>query len=354
MVWRLGLIYFLSFLLFTHLYSQGPSFYFRGEVYPSFVWITQKNKKVREHFREKELANILISYVIGGSKGISRESKRRHQALNLQHLWSPSGIHFCALMVWIFPFFWWLKRKSKRYYFIVSLIFWALPFLLPGYYAIKRICLLKIAHLLEQRLPFHLDFFILYLAIMFGDFLFGTYHYAPLSFAYSFLFLGILIASDKGPPLFLGLNFLGGQLLANFFSAKSLTLTGFIWGQILTTLFSFFFPFYFLGYWFSGWIPYSWVEWTCHLYQKWLALAADFAWRTGTYYSSLNLLLAMGLIMIPLRLRKKLILLALLLLFHSDPCSEQTIQRKFHNHKWNRVLDAHLVRKAKGPEVLLK
>ncbi|MEI8348243.1 MAG: hypothetical protein WCG27_12305 [Pseudomonadota bacterium] len=324
MAFKLGLIYFLSFILLSWIYHQGPEgMYGIGEVYPSFPLIEKKNQELRDHFKRKELANLLISYAIGGSKGVSKDCKTEHRALNLVHLFSPSGVHFTALMIWTLPFLWLLKRRSRKLHWLASVFLWVIPLFLPGYYAIKRICFLRIGHLLSSSLPFRPDQVTLFLIIFILDFLLGTYRYSPLSFVYSFLFLGILFALNAAPKLLLSFAFLGGQFIGSFFSLTTLTVAGFLWGQLLTALFTLFFPVLFFGYWLPMIFPYSWTEKTLALYEFLVSWAANFSLKTGEYYSSINLLLVTFLLFFPF-FRYKLILLALLLLFHSNPCFNES------------------------------
>ena len=347
---RVAIIYVLSFILLSYIYQQGPSYIYRRKSYPDFAALAQLEQRVTRNTFNKNEAALLASYVRGGSKNLSPGQKKNHRALNLQHLWSPSGIHLAAALLWLTPLLPrpYRRRKQKlesindqQQYCITNtttnkspkirkviinliwILLYTIPWSLPGYYAIKRICLLKIAHLLLRQTPWRPDYYYFFLAIMGLDFFFGTYQSSPLSFAYSFLFLGVIVAAQNTSPFKQSMALMGGQILANYFSYQAMTLGGHFLGQILTSIFALCFPVFFISYWGQLVFDWPWAKWPIHGFNYLVEWSAALAISGGYFYPSWNILLFMAALFLP-RFPLKLILLTMLLILHSDPCFNQS------------------------------
>jgi len=328
---RLSLIYIISFILLGSIYQQDQAYLFKTKSYPVFPIFKTMEQKLNARFKDPEDVKLLMSYVCGGSKGLARPTKRAHQALNLQHLFSPSGLHLAAAYAWFLPLLPGRRagRPSGRWRGfilrrIILIILYALPWGLPGYYAIKRICLLKIIYLLIS--PFKRpDYFWFFIGLMGLDFLVGTFKASPLSFAYSFLFLGAILATRHHAPWQQAAALLGGQIITSFYAGQAVTLTGQFFGQIITVLFTLIFPFFFIGFWGNYFFDWRWIQWPLHWWKALIAACGNMAEHLGSFYPSLNILLAMAFLLAGGRRyhQLKLVVLALLLICHSDPCFNQ-------------------------------
>ncbi|MBP5296357.1 MAG: hypothetical protein J6Y94_03390 [Bacteriovoracaceae bacterium] len=366
---RLGVIYILSFILLSYIYQQGPTYSLPKKAYPKFATLQKLEQRMQQNFTHPEDAALLSSYVRGSGRDLSPRQKINHRALNLQHLWSPSGIHLAAALLWVTaclprpevhphppevspenaptnssPNFPKNQNKnltavgpppSKRNYLrlgrnLVLLLCYLLPWALPGYYAIKRICLLKILHLLIRGTPWRPDYFYFFLVVMALDFGWGTYASSPLSFAYSFLFLGILVATKDTSPLQQSAALLGGQVLANYFSYQAMTLLGHFFGQIITSIFTCCFPLFFISYWGQLFFSWPWAQWPIHWFNRLIDWSAAIAISGGYFYASGNILAFMAAIFLP-RSTVKHALLIILLILHSDPCFNQSRSKMLQN-----------------------
>jgi predicted membrane metal-binding protein len=127
------------------------------------------------------------AYFLGDKTQLSTKEKKLHQALNLQHLMTPSGLHLSSLLV-LFSF---LSKRPSFTFFILSLLSFCV-FPLSGLLSLKRMIifgLLKVNPLkkISNTICFWLTFTISYLL--------GMYFQSPLSFTLSFVFLGALLCS---------------------------------------------------------------------------------------------------------------------------------------------------------------
>ena len=346
---RLVLIYLISFGLLGYIHRQGPQYIFQSKTYPQLAIFKTMHAKLAPRFKNREDLQLLMSYTCGGSKKLSAATKRYHRALNLQHLFSPSGLHLAAAYAWILPLF--AERPGRpgrrRWWFIFKriclIILYALPWGLPGYYAIKRICLLKIAYLIVS--PFKRpDYFIFFLIMMGIDFCGGTFKQAPLSYAYSFLFLGTILATRHLAPFQQAAALLGGQIITNFFALQSVTLIGHFIGQLITVGFALCFPLFLVGFWGNYFFDWSWIQWPLKWWQHLITASGQIALNLGSFYPSLNILAAGAVMMIKvhppapaakrgrLKLRLKLGIITLLLIGHSDPCFNQSRAQTWQQH----------------------
>ena len=117
------------------------------------------------------------------------------RVLHIHHLFTPSGLHLASLL-WFFSLF-----SLKR---VALLLF--LPFVIfaDGFFAFKRVYFIRaVSELLQMKGVFiksrHVFFFVFAVEFIFRAQL------NPLSFTYSFLFLGIIYSLAKSSPsLFIG------------------------------------------------------------------------------------------------------------------------------------------------------
>jgi len=311
---RLALIYIISFILLCYLQGHQK---FSVNKTPPFV--QEKREELKSKFKNPAHVELLLSYVAGDYRRIPKDVKEAHKILGLNHLFTPSGIHLSALFILFFPLMFWLKKKNRKGHFLFGTLIYMAPFfLLPTFYAAKRISLLRLLGLWKTISPWEIPFFFLFIAAFIIDFFLGGYSASPGSWVYSFLFLGILFSCEKIPKLFIPLALLAGQILVSYFQQTPLTFIGFFLGFILTALFTPFFPIYFAYFWLSPIIPPWWGEFFIEIYLELIFFAAQLAKCSGYYFSSLPLLII--ILCLTLSLPRKLKMLSLILLFfHSEP-----------------------------------
>lgn len=215
---------------------------------------------MRFDFSSKEAANLLTSYCAGVRQGITKRVREAHQRLHLQHLSTPSGLHFSSLFLLLTPLLVYLKKKQHWWLLTIPIALCLAPLLFEGFYSIKRIGLLKAAILYCRFNKISLSSFQVFLLVFLGDFLLGTFHDSPLSFIYSFLFLGLIFASLKGPKILMLIHLFLGQILISYFQESALYPLGFFFGFLLTSVFSFLFPLFLLTFIFSPLVETSWSE----------------------------------------------------------------------------------------------
>lgn len=260
------------------------------------------------------MATLLNAFITGNKKSISPTVKKKFDRLALSHLFTPSGIHLASLYFLLLPF---LKRSKNKLVILIPLL--GLSYFFTPFHSIKRILLMKVTSVwLDQR-----DTFKVFVISFLWDFFLGTYSISPLSFSYSFLFLGIIISFQNRPKLYLPLALFGGQIITQFFTDIPLTTTGFIWNFALTSLFSFLYPFFFIIFLFPK-IPFS--EELIHLFYQFVSVSSDTAVSIGSFMATFNLIILTLYLSIGGR---KSLIVGLLLIFCSEPLLNANSQSKY-------------------------
>jgi len=257
--------------------------------------------------------SLLFAFNTGEKKQIKKNILKKYKTLQLHHLFVPSGIHFSSVMISLLPFLFFLKRFNLYLFLLVKTVISLSPFLLEGFFSLKRIGLFKTTLSIIK-----IDPFLVFLMTFFLDFLFGTYQYSHLSFIYSFLFLGIILSSNKSNLHWLPFNLLGGQIIIASLSFKSLTITGFLFSFILTSIFSFIFPVLFFSFWLGELFFFSPVLSLVSFYDQLVLLCANISLLIGSYIPSLWLLLSIIILNFPAFKGKKRLIIILIFL-HAAP-----------------------------------
>lgn len=257
--------------------------------------------------------SLLLAFNTGEKKQIKKDILKKYKILQLHHLFVPSGIHFSAVMISIAPFLLFIKKFNIYFFFLVKIALSLSPFLLDGFFSLKRIGLFKATLYIIK-----IDPFLVFLITFFLDFLFGTYQYSHLSFIYSFLFLGIILSSNKSNIHWLPFNLLGGQIIIASLSFKSLTITGFLFSFILTSIFSFIFPILFFCFWLGEIFFLSPVLSLINIYDQLVLICANISSFIGSYLPSLWLLLPIIILNFPTFKGKKRLIMILIFL-HASP-----------------------------------
>lgn len=270
--------------------------------------VFKRQQLLRFDFENKQLANLAVAYSSGHRAGLTKKMRLAHQRLHLQHLFTPSGLHFSALLFFLGPLFFWTPKRGQLFF---SLALLCLPWTLEGLYSIKRISALKMAHLLAKKMGIKISPFTLFLVVFFIDFFVGTYRDSALSFSYSFLFLGLIFASFKEARITMIASLLLGQVLVGYLNSTEVYPLGFVLGFLATSAFSVIFPFMLAGFLGAPLFSMSWLEPLVKMYMELIDLFSQlsFALEEALYPSTafvFALLLFLGLN------RKRFLLLCLL------------------------------------------
>lgn len=228
--WVVGIV-FLAFGLLTLLKLEE-----RKQFFPYFK--AQKTYKLQRFeaakkitsLKEHELLELWESMLTGRSAPVSKWIKDQYKSLGLNHLFTPSGFHLSAVMM---PF---MKLiKSKRWQFYILLLIGVGIFSMSGQGALKRMVLIK----LNQNLFGQKTGFVLALLL---DMLLGSFTDSPLSFCYSFLFLGIIYSGSS----LLFIWFFFAQSLIAYFSGDLISPLIMILSPLLNVAFALAMPLLFL------------------------------------------------------------------------------------------------------------
>lgn len=193
-------IFLLTLLKLEEQKSIVP-FYKAGRTY-KLANFEQAKKTVSKE--DLDLLELWESMLTGRSAPVARWIKDQYRDLGLNHLFTPSGFHLSAVMLPFMKFI-----KAKNWQLMLLIIIAVGVFSLTGQGALKRMVLIKI----DQNLFGQKTGFIIALLM---DILFGSFSDSPLSFCYSFLFLGIIYSGS----ILLFLWFFFAQCLIAYFSGE--------------------------------------------------------------------------------------------------------------------------------------
>ncbi|HXH75568.1 MAG TPA: hypothetical protein VNJ08_11415 [Bacteriovoracaceae bacterium] len=194
----------------------------------------QKFTEVKNNLtiRDQELLELWESVLTGRSAPLARWMKDTYATLGLQHLFTPSGFHLTAVLSPFLKF-----TSSAKVYLVILAIVGGLLFFVPGMGALKRMVLIKGAQkLTNARLGFVIALIL--------DVLWGTFQDAPLSFSYSFLFLGIIYSGARGAGLIFW--FFICQLILAHFQGNLISPLLLLWSPLLNLAFSLIMPLLFI------------------------------------------------------------------------------------------------------------
>lgn len=188
---------------------------------------------------QRKYFNLTIAFVVGDEKKGLARAKSSYKSLGLLHLFTPSGFHLQALLMCLSI----LGFKKFKRKFLFSFLF---LFLLPGFEALKRIIILKIAESYQLKFKKWVpENYYLFIIVFFIFFIAGDYVKNPLSFSLSFLFLGTIYAIKDNPRvsfIHYFTAFFAAQLLLQMFLPQEITLGHFLIGFLLGMLFNILFP----------------------------------------------------------------------------------------------------------------
>ncbi|EQC48303.1 competence protein [Bacteriovorax sp. BSW11_IV] len=223
----------------------------------SFYLLTLHAKSSGFKFQShKSKASIAHAFILGDKSAISRTQKNDLKTLGALHLLTPSGLHlssFIALLSFI------LSITNREKWKIPALIVLGIfLFSIPDFYSLKRtLAFYLLGYFLYQFKNFKNKSHLIFGVIFILDYFLGSYKYSPLSFTFSFLFLGTIIAlKDAKKWQFFSFLFLN-QVLVSYFFLQKFFILGPIFGFILTGVFGFVFPIGIIAFPFDLITPYE-------------------------------------------------------------------------------------------------
>lgn len=263
MVKQISIIYLITVIFLIHYYhftsKNGAKHYYFQSVksarnyfidYPKVI--NSKRKILNQKTNDKRNIETAIAFTFGETKKMPKKIKLAYKKLCLIHLFSPSGIHLSSIGMIIFPIILLAKKRKESIGNLLEISINSLPFIITGLYPLKRIASIRFLEILLKKINIPFSMMAIFNIIYLADFFFGTYTKSPLSFIYSYLFLGIIIAitssqkntQQKIPfmPLILSLYLFGGQIIIQYFQGKPIVPLCIFIGSFLTSIFSFVFP----------------------------------------------------------------------------------------------------------------
>lgn len=251
--------------------------------------------EVKNTFEKRELANILFAFITGNKNGISPYTKKAFKKTNLIFLFSPSGIHLAGLFLFINFFLKKIKIKWVRHFSKASIV--SSAFLLTGFDSMKRLSLMRLLNQFKFLAKLTITTEQVFLCTFFISFLLGHFHKNPLSFIFSFAFIGTFISLRDYSKIKLILGLYSIQLTLGLFMGDKVSLLAVPVGLLGSFIFSFLFPIIllFLG---SFWlIEVNWIEPLLKIYVGGIQLTAK-ALNGSFSSSSIFLILAVWVVMI--------------------------------------------------------
>lgn len=287
---------------------------------PSFIRSQQRSFK--ESFHSPQNANVLWAFLTGQKSGISPMAQKSFNDLELNFLFSPSGLHLASLMA-LFIFF--VKKfKHKKLTKIFQLVFLLAALFLP-YLAIKRIVCFRILLIAQSYLKKRIPVEVLFLLTFFISFLLGHYQESPLGFILSFLYMGTFIALSEKSKFILVLGLFSSHLLLNFFSGSEISFLALIFNIPLIALFTFLLPFFYLYLFTFKLIHFNWIELIVRFFIVTTNMMAKLL--LGSFMSStLFLMLAIWVIL----LKKKKRYLVVLFFLHANLANSPALFSQSH------------------------
>lgn len=303
------------------LSKQSPK-----RVMPEFIKNYQN--KMKSSFVRPENAHILFSFFTGNKDGISPYTKKAFKQTNLSYLFSPSGVHLAGILVFILYFVKKIptKKGTRFFKFLINIGL----FFLPQFYTLHRLAVLRLSyqfnHLAKLKQPVEILFIFTFII----SFCLGHFHYSPMGFIYSFIYLGTFIAFGMRPKISLILGLFSTQLILGIFFGNQASLFSIAVGLLGGFLFSLIFPLliiFFSTFWL---MEINWGEpiirgfvLGTHYFSKIL---------NGTYFSSsLFLIGAVWLLLCRDKPSYWLFLFTILFFLHTDGCMSPTIVRSWAN-----------------------
>lgn len=208
----------------------------------SFYLLTLHTNSVGSKFDSRKTKNsIAHAFVLGDKSAVTRTQKNDLQRLGALHLLTPSGLHLSSFITLLSLI---LSVLNKEKWKIPTLFALGIVLLtIPEFYSLKRTLIFYLfGYFLYSFKKMKNKSILIFILVFTLDFFFGSFKNSPLSFTFSFLFLGTIIAfKDAKKWHFFG-SLILNQILVSYFFTQKFYLLGPLLGFILTSIFSIVFP----------------------------------------------------------------------------------------------------------------
>lgn len=253
---KLIFIYLSSIILFyINFRNSNERIYFQSPKIHEKIIELEKNffHHPKIHKKMKKYTPLVMGFLSGNKRWVDKKMLRPYKLLNLYHLFTPSGLHLTSFIEVVKFVFKWGSTKLLLIIEIFLLILLTYIFVpIGGYFSLKRMLLFRMNSLwipYTNKLMFsklQWNSFYLFLLTFSIDFFFGTYQQSPLSFCYSYIFLGCIIVNLKKAPIKIVLSIIGGQILCAYVSKQGIYIPSLFFNFFLSSLFTLLFPFFIL------------------------------------------------------------------------------------------------------------
>lgn len=194
----------------------------------------------------KKYGYLSMAFLTGNRRPIQKSLLAPYKRLNMYHLFTPSGLHLGSFFMMILFL---LRSFNKKFQLIVHTSIVAIlsyyVFAAAGYYSLKRMLAFRIHTLWMSKIPSlqnKMGPFSIFLITFLIDFFIGTYKDSPLSFCYSYIFLGCIMACLNRSGFVLLSTMVGGQIIAAFLNQQSVYLPSLLFNFLLSSMFTLLFP----------------------------------------------------------------------------------------------------------------
>jgi hypothetical protein len=333
---RLTIIYFLSFFLLSWCFHQERSFKFEKQSFIS-KFVSQKKRELRPFFENDSLIDLCSLYLIGLPRRIPADIKKAHTILGMNHLFTPSGLHLTAVISSLGIFFFMFRKRKRPIKICTEIAICLSLFTLPGFSALKRMGLIRLIYLALSRFADVTEYSAAFGVAMTLDLCFGSFATSPLSFSYSFLFLGALLTMRGRGWSGMILGLMGAMVIVNFFQGNLLYPFGSFANFLLTPLFSLFFTPMTLLYFLPTFsLPAFCLEKLMALYWILITHASESANALGGFECTLPAVISVLILSLRIRLSVKTAVVALCLLFSSPSLKnwDETMKKRMPPMKY--------------------
>ena len=157
--WRFPVILIFSLLL-LFINIGAPRSPYRVSRTSSFIYNHLERMK---GIQSKEDFALTRAFILGDKRSLTKKLKTKFTRLHINHLFTPSGIHFSSFFILFLPLLKKLRKRGRRKVaFMIELAICLLPFSLGQFYSLKRISTLRITNLIFKNLKIKLDFFYIF------------------------------------------------------------------------------------------------------------------------------------------------------------------------------------------------
>ncbi len=253
-----------------------------------------------------------------GIKKFRKDEIKPYKDLHLLHLFTPSGLH-------LIPISFFAKFVLNRYFHLL--------FILGGYLilfgsnnlmSLERIFSLKLFYLLGKNMNFNFSIISVFIVAMIFNFLSGNYQTSPLSFTFSFLFLGSVVSGNSFKEVSKNL-YTSNLLVAYFFTGSVNFISPFI-GILVSSVFTFLYPFIFINFW----ILRRLFRYDLDFFIRFFHLTIEKLHLFSSHINSVELSIGMILLSLLIRINKKASLLLLLVCLDLNQGSFQSMSKEYY------------------------